>query len=472
MRGYYNKKIACLFCASIMIVTSLAGCGGNVENDESSSQVTVSSMYESSYEDTTKIGEDVSSQVIDTEELTSQEMVSEDETAKEEMTTEVTSEETTTKVPVTTEATTTKKPADKTTEKVTKDTTKKTTQKTTSKPKPEEQTTAAPKVSKAEKMAKEIVEDIITSKMTEFDKALAIHDWLIFNLDYDFTYSNYYVEETLTDRKCVCQGYALTFKMMCEMAGLEVIFVTGEGYSGGAWGGHAWNQVKISGKWYNVDVTWDDPASPGKDFNDHGGNRHDYFLISDARINKDHRANSSGRKTCSSDYDRVAIAKAATNNVYHSSFGFATNAEEMATAINKLVEANNSKIYIKYYDPNLTLDNMWNGIMDKLKLAKYPIIGGLSAYPPVDGIGTYVLNVIPLKEWNKITVITSEEQLNELMDTTYNSGKKTLTVRYEPADGNVWFYSEKYIFTQKDRSEYNGGKAIYTTIEINGLQEY
>ena len=47
-------------------------------------------------------------------------------------------------------------------------------------------------------------------------------------------------------------------------------------------------------------------------------------------------------------------------------------------------------------------------------------------------IVTYVLSVIPLKEWNKITVITSEQQLNELMDTTYNSGKTTLTVRYEP----------------------------------------
>ena len=82
----------------------------------------------------------------------------------------------------------------------------------------------------------------------------------------------------------------------------------------------------------------------------------------------------------------------------------------------------------------------------------------------------HLLSVIPLKEWNKITVITSEQQLNELMDTTYNSGKTTLTVRYEPVDGEVWFGSEKYIFSQNGRAEYNGGKAIYTTIEIMGLQ--
>lgn len=491
MRRHFGRKIVCLFVVSSMVLANFAGCskGENIPHDELGNEISgemiSSSIYNSDDGDVengkSETGDDSKAEQVTSEKITSEKTPSEEETtldndetsldeSQDNSVTDTSNEKTTTKDSETTKPIETTKQQQTTAKQTSKP--NKTTQKTIAKPKPQEQTTAKPQVSKAEQMAKAIVNDIITSKMSEFEKALTIHDWLIFNLDYDFTYSNYYVEEALTDRRCVCQGYALTFKMMCEMAGLKVNYVTGKGYSGGQWGGHAWNQVRIDGKWYNVDVTWDDPASPGKEFSNHSGNRHDYFLISDARINKDHNATSSGSQTCSNDYDRVAIVKASTNNEYHSSFGFATNAEEMALAINKLVEANKTEIYIKYYEPNLTADNMWNGIYDKLKLAKYPIIGGLSAYTPVDGIATYVLNVMPLSEWNKITVITSEEQLNTLMDTTYNSGKKTLTVRYEPVDGNVWFYSEKYIFTQKDRSEYNGGKAIYTTIEINGLQEY
>ena len=186
-------------------------------------------------------------------------------------------------------------------------------------------------------------------------------------------------------------------------------------------------------------------------------------------MNKDHKATSSGRQSCSSDYDRVAIAKASANNVYNSDFEFASNAQEFAAAINKAVEANKTKVYIKYYEPNLTSQNMWDGIWDKIKLAKYPA-NIEPSYAPVDGIATYVITFMPLKEFNKIQVITSNEQLDEVMDELYNSGKTSITIRYEPTNGNLWFGSDKYIFQQSGRVEYNGGKCMCTTVEIIGLQ--
>lgn len=472
MRGYYVRKIACLFLGCMMIIIALNGCGADKKASQSSEEEMFSSIYESNLEETTLVIVEDTLQEIFSEEVMTEEQTTKEVVTEEVVTEEVTTEETTTEIVTTQEITTTKAPTTEATmtKKPAETTTQKTTQQTTSKPTPVEETTTEPQVSKAELMAKEIVDSIITSNMSEFEKALTIHDWLIFNLDYDFTFSNHYVEEALTDRRCVCQGYALTYKMMCEMVGLNVVYVTGEGYSGGTWGGHAWNQVRIDGKWYNVDVTWDDPASPGKDFNDHSVNRHDYFLISDDRINKDHRASSSGRESCSADYDRVAIVKAATNNSYHKEFGFASSPEEMAEVINKLVEANNTKMYIKYYEPNMTSEGMWTGIWDKLKLAKYPI-NLEPSYAPVDGIATYVLTVaIPLNEWNNIQVVTSNEELETIMDQLYNNGQTTLTIRYEPADGNLWFGSDKYVFIQNGRTEYNGGKCIYTTIEITDLQ--
>lgn len=45
--------------------------------------------------------------------------------------------------------------------------------------------------------------------------------------------------------------------------------------------GHQWNQVKIDGKWYNVDLTWDSNSM-------HSNEEMEYFLISDEEFYKTH----------------------------------------------------------------------------------------------------------------------------------------------------------------------------------------
>lgn len=142
-------------------------------------------------------------------------------------------------------------------------------------------------------MGQAVVNKIITPGMSEFDKAKAIHDYMVINIDYD--YDNYYagtlsqasynVTGALQNKYAVCSGYAKTFKLLCDLTGLECEIVTGT-----AGLPHAWNQVKINGNWYNVDVTWDDPVSSGKNFNDHSSNRYSYFLVSDEILYKDHKA--------------------------------------------------------------------------------------------------------------------------------------------------------------------------------------
>ena len=42
-------------------------------------------------------------------------------------------------------------------------------------------------------------------------------------------------------------------------------------------GNHTWNRIKLGGKWYHVDVTWDDPVPDQL-----GYAIHTYFLVSDA----------------------------------------------------------------------------------------------------------------------------------------------------------------------------------------------
>lgn len=125
-----------------------------------------------------------------------------------------------------------------------------------------------------------IVESVITDGMGEYAKALALHDWLIYNANYDYTYSNYTPEGVLLEGSGVCQSYALAYQLLLKKAGISCLYVTGE--AGG--GGHAWNLVKLSGDWYHVDCTWDDPGSGG-------GENHAYFALPDSMMARDHTWN-------------------------------------------------------------------------------------------------------------------------------------------------------------------------------------
>ena len=55
----------------------------------------------------------------------------------------------------------------------------------------------------------------------------------------------------------VCDGYSRAFLLLCEKEGIESIVVSGTGLINME--NHAWNYVKMdNGKWYAIDVTWND----------------------------------------------------------------------------------------------------------------------------------------------------------------------------------------------------------------------
>ena len=67
------------------------------------------------------------------------------------------------------------------------------------------------------------------------------------------------------DGSAVCSGYANTFYLFCKAAGLDCEYVRGESVPKKDDFGHAWNRVKVDGKWYYVDCTWDDPVGGHKE---------------------------------------------------------------------------------------------------------------------------------------------------------------------------------------------------------------
>lgn len=128
--------------------------------------------------------------------------------------------------------------------------------------------------------------------MSNPDKVLAMHDYLALSVKYD--YENFLIGTipaishtaygVLVGGVGVCDGYSLAFKEFMTRLGIPVVYLISEAMN------HAWNMVNLSGKWYHIDVTWDDPifAAANGWFNDdydlEGRVHHDYFLLSDSAI--------------------------------------------------------------------------------------------------------------------------------------------------------------------------------------------
>lgn len=109
-------------------------------------------------------------------------------------------------------------------------------------------------------MAKTVIESCVKTDMTEYEKELAIYEWIVKNVKYDegsFVALPTQVSEkhtpygVLTNKSAVCVGYATTFGMFMEMLNIPCEIVHDEELS------HSWNRVQLEGEWYNVDCTFD-----------------------------------------------------------------------------------------------------------------------------------------------------------------------------------------------------------------------
>ena len=132
----------------------------------------------------------------------------------------------------------------------------------------------------ASKKADEIIASIITDDMNDFEKAFYAYKWMVNHVEY----SHYYVDiDTPTEKEqqiidelgediarvtvgeaygalvlnsCICEGYSQGYMMLMNKLGIECKHIGYElpGYGGGLSTAHAWNSIKIEGKWYYVDT--------------------------------------------------------------------------------------------------------------------------------------------------------------------------------------------------------------------------
>ena len=79
----------------------------------------------------------------------------------------------------------------------------------------------------------------------------------------------------------VCEGYARAFKVLCDEAGIPCVLVDGEAInSTNRPEAHMWNYVQMEdGKWYAVDVTWNDPTVSGASAPESSHEREQYLVV-------------------------------------------------------------------------------------------------------------------------------------------------------------------------------------------------
>lgn len=124
-----------------------------------------------------------------------------------------------------------------------------------------------------EQKVAEILDTCVLEGMSQYQMALALHDYLVLNSYYDETLTKHSGYELLIDGSAVCAGYALAYQDLLSRVGIDSVYVISKEMN------HGWNLVNIDGQWYHVDVTWDD-TKPDV----YGYVSHDYFLLTDEEI--------------------------------------------------------------------------------------------------------------------------------------------------------------------------------------------
>lgn len=111
-----------------------------------------------------------------------------------------------------------------------------------------------------------IVDAYVADDMTDYDKALILHDYLITFADYDDTLEEHSPEGVLLRGTGVCQSYTEAYRMLLNAVGITNDTETGTE--------HIWNMILLDGKWYHIDCTWDDSEGAGRE-------NHTYFCVTD-----------------------------------------------------------------------------------------------------------------------------------------------------------------------------------------------
>lgn len=196
--------------------------------------------------------------------------------------------------------------------------------------------------------ANDIIEYIIRPGMSDYEKVLAVHDYVVKSSRYDRLNADsntvpameHEAYGVLVNGIGVCDSYAKAVKLLLERAGVQCILVEGSkiGDAGQrpADVDHAWNIVKLDGEYYHLDATWDDVSEE----RDSIELVYNHFNLNDEEMQKTHVWNISKYPPCTgTKYNYFVYNKLIANN----------KAEALSIMV-KAVSSREKKLLLKITD--------------------------------------------------------------------------------------------------------------------------
>lgn len=113
----------------------------------------------------------------------------------------------------------------------------------------------------------------LNDKMSELEKALYLHDYLL-------SIATYYNGNNLMTKSAgnllaygngVCQAYSDAYILLLKLSGISCSHVASSSMR------HVWPVIKLDGEYYHIDPTWDDTRATNSI-------SHKYFLRNDAEF--------------------------------------------------------------------------------------------------------------------------------------------------------------------------------------------
>ncbi len=119
--------------------------------------------------------------------------------------------------------------------------------------------TTAQQETEMDAAVKQLLDQLDVYTAGDYEKICAIYDYICENVTYDrwgavigdtLIYTAY---AALVKKAAVCQGYATLFYRLALELGVDARVIPGTGKQQS----HGWNIVRLDGKYYNLDTTWD-----------------------------------------------------------------------------------------------------------------------------------------------------------------------------------------------------------------------
>lgn len=237
---------------------------------------------------------------------------------------------------------------------------------------------------------------------SNYEKALWLHDWLLQQLDYDHSLKWSSAESALTRKLGTCQAYESAYSKLLTAAGIT------NAETRDTYDGHTWNAMKLDGKWYQVDCTWDDTKDNYYNFDQ----THLYFGLTD---------------------ELMALAHNGHDQIYTAS-GYGTRSTSLAD--NYFVRNGDAAKWARAYADRIQ-KNLNAG------KTKFEVSTDNASYPPSisgiqNGIIAYALNQMTWKAGSKKVTLRVAGASTKLSFTAkYTDTVKRVRIAFAPNGGRV-----------------------------------